>query len=56
VFQGCTKARKNTENYCKKYLRSGVRFGYAQKCLGDTQDAQGIFPREFGNFESRGVG
>ena len=55
MFQGCTKAWKNTENYCKNMseVKSGlVLLGSALETLGD---AQGVFLREFGNFESRGV-
>ena len=55
MFQGCTKAQKNTETYCKNMseVKLGlVLLGSASEMLGD---AWGIFLREFGNLESRGV-
>jgi len=55
VFQGCTKARKNTEKYCKNMSEvklGSVLLGSSSEML---RDARGIFQREFGNFKSRGV-
>ena len=56
VFQGCTKARKNTEKYCKNMSKvklgsvllgsASVLLGSASEMLGDAQGCSGML-REY---------
>ena len=41
VFQGCTKAQKNTKEYYKNISEVQVRFGDTSECLGLLRVAQG---------------
>ena len=55
VFQGCTKAWKNTENYYKNISEVRTMFGDASECLGLLGVARGIFLRGYSEFKSKGV-